>query len=128
MLVAAPTREPFHAGLPREVLLSGNHKYENRFRAHVDHKKPAGSYWYLVGFREPFGTRAARMETSSVSIIVDFEDATLTDGFGGVLSPAIETYEVEEAGVSHLIDLSLETTLYSEWQWDLHLCCESSAE
>jgi len=44
------------------------------------------------------------------------------------LSPAIETYEVEEAGVSHLIDLSLETTLYSEWQWDLHLCCESPAE
>ncbi|CAL1127321.1 unnamed protein product [Cladocopium goreaui] len=68
--------------LGRDVLLSGNHKYENRFRAHVDHKKPAGSYWYLVGFREPFGTRAARMETSSVSIIVDFEDATLTDGFG----------------------------------------------
>ena len=33
-----------------EVLLFGNHKYENRFRAHVDHKKPAGSYWYLVGF------------------------------------------------------------------------------
>lgn len=32
--------------LGRDVLLSGNHKYENRFRAHVDHKKPAGSYWY----------------------------------------------------------------------------------
>ena len=34
-------------GGPPQVLLSGNHKYENRFRAHVNHKNQAGSYWYL---------------------------------------------------------------------------------
>lgn len=32
--------------LGRDVLLSGNHKYENRFRTHVNHKNQAGSYWY----------------------------------------------------------------------------------